>query len=84
MLSQWAPAAQAGLGGGAGANPQALATENPQRAQPRERSYLVESALPPPEQRTEIPISTEFDFETELELQQQNQKSAGQRFRFKH
>ena len=62
-----------------------FAAEPQQRGQPRERSYLVESALPPPDQRADIPLPADFDFETDLELQQQqNQKSAGQRFRFKH
>ena len=84
--SQWAPGGQSSLTGGSplGASP-ALASESQQRGQPRERSYLVESALPPPDQRADIPLPADFDFDSELELQQQqNQKSAGQRFRFKH
>ena len=84
--SQWSPGAQSSLTGGSplGASP-ALASESQQRGQPRERSYLVESALPPPDQRADIPLPADFDFDSELELQQQqNQKSAGQRFRFKH
>ncbi len=82
--SQWAPGAQASLTGGSlGAAP-ALTSESQLRSQPRERSYLVESALPPPEQRADIPLPADFEFDSELEVQQQNQKSAGQRFRFKH
>ena len=84
--SQWAPGAQSSLTGGSplGASP-ALTSEIQQRGQPRERSYLVESALPPPDQRADIPLPADFEFDSELELQQQqNQKSAGQRFRFKH
>jgi hypothetical protein len=84
--SQWAPGAQSSLPAG---NPlaasAALTSESQQRGQPRERSYLVESALPPPDQRADMPLPADFDFDSELELQQQqNQKSAGQRFRFKH
>ena len=82
--SQWAPGAQASLPGSSlGAAP-VLTSESQQRAQPRERSYLVESALPPPEQQAGIPLPSDFDFDTDLELQQQNQKSAGLRFRLKH
>ena len=82
--SQWAPGAQASLPGSSlGAAP-VLTSESQQRAQPRERSYLVESALPPPEQQAGIPLPADFDFDSDLELQQQqNQKSAGLRFRFK-
>ncbi len=82
--SQWAPGAQASLpGSGLGTTP-VLTSESQQRAQPRERSYLVESALPPPEQQVGIPLPSDFDFDSDLELQQQNQKSAGLRFRLKH
>jgi len=85
--SQWAPGVQPGLtGSGHGGGP-ALTSEQQQRAQARERSFLSESALPSPDQRADIPLPADFDFESDLELQQQqqqNQKSAGQRFRFKH
>jgi hypothetical protein len=85
--SQWAPGVQPGLTGSShGAGP-ALTSEQQQRAQARERSFLSESALPSPDQRADIPLPADFDFESDLELQQQqqqNQKSAGQRFRFKH
>ena len=84
--SQWAPGVQANLTGSSGLGASAaIASETQQRGQPRERSYLVESALPPPDQRADIPLPADFDFDSELEVQQQqNQKSAGQRFRFKH
>ncbi len=73
-----------GIGGGGGSLASVpLSSEGQQRPQGRERSYLVESALPAPEQRGDIPLPPDFDFDAELELQQ-NQKSAGQRFRFKH
>ncbi len=97
--SQWSPAGPplggggggigvgggGGIGGGGGSlGSVPLAPESPQRApQARERSYLVESALPPPDQRGDIPLPPDFEFDGDLELQQ-NQKSAGQRFRFKH
>ncbi len=81
--SQWAPGAQASLPGSSLGATAVLTAESQQRS-PRERSYLVESALPPPEQRADIPLPADFEFDSELELQQQNQKSAGQRFRFKH
>ena len=45
---------------------------------------MVESAFPPPEQRTDIPLPADFEFDSELEVQQPNQKTVGQRFRFKH
>lgn len=82
--SQWGPGGPLGGGGGGGVSPLPLGSDSAQRMQPRERSYLVDSALPPPEQRADIPLPPDFDFDSELELQQQNQKSAGQRFRFKH
>ena len=96
--SQWSPAGPplgggggGGIGGGGGnigggggsLGSVPLGHESAQRApQARERSYLVESALPPPEPR-DIPLPPDFEFDSDLELQQ-NQKSAGQRFRFKH
>jgi hypothetical protein len=82
--SQWAPGVQANL---PGANPAAAAVSGPgQQPQPRERSYLVESALPAPDPRADMPLPADFEFDSELEVQQQqnNQKSAGQRFRFRH
>ncbi len=78
--SQWAPVG--GSTGGMGGL-SALTSDSTQRPQVRERSYLVESALPPPSARPDIPLPPDFGFESDLELQQ-NQKSAGQRFRFKH
>jgi len=78
--SQWAPA---GAGAGLGAMP-ALAAEGAARMQSgRERGYIVESALPPPSARGEIPLPPEYEYDSDLEIQQ-NQKPAGQRFRFKH
>jgi len=79
--SQWAPAA-GGSPGGMG-RVTALAPETSQHAPPRERSYLVESALPSPNSRSDIPLPPDFGFDGDLELQQ-NQKSASQRFRLKH
>jgi hypothetical protein len=75
--SQWAPAAHGGLGSVPGLNGD--------RTPPsREgRSYLVESALPPPDARNDIPLPPDFDFDSNLDMQQ-NQKSASQRFGFKH
>ncbi|MGO8951787.1 MAG: NYN domain-containing protein [Rhodomicrobium sp.] len=83
--SQWSPAGPGGLGGGSGGlgGMSALTSEGQQRAPGRERSYLVESALPSPHSRSDIPLPPDFGFDGDLELQQ-NQKSAGQRFRFKH
>ncbi len=77
--SQWA-VGQNGLGGVA----PLTSAEAPLRTPVREtRSYLVESALPPPDTRNGIPLPPEFEFDSDLEMQQ-NQKSAGQRFRLKH
>jgi hypothetical protein len=73
--SQWAPASP-GIGG---ASLQNDANRGPAR---EARSYIVESALPPPEARGEIPLPRDFDFDSNLE--RQNQKSASQRFGFKH
>jgi NYN domain len=76
--SQWAPGAQGNLGG---VSP---LTAEIHRGPVREaRSYLVESALPPPESRNDIPLPADFDFDSNLDMQQ-NQKSASQRFGFKH
>jgi hypothetical protein len=77
--SQWAPAG--GSSGGIG-RVAALAPETSERTPPRERSYLVESARPSPNSRSDIPLPPEFRFDGDLELQQ-NQKSASQRFRLK-
>ena len=82
--SQWAPGVQPSLPTGNAGPAPVLTSENQQRSQPRERSYIVESALPPPEQRTDIPLPADFEFDSELEVQQPNQKTVGQRFRFKH
>jgi hypothetical protein len=77
--SQWAAMGQNSLGGVA-----PLTSETSLRTPVREpRSYLVESALPPPDGRTGIPLPPDFGFDGDIELQQ-NQKSAGQRFRLKH
>jgi NYN domain len=72
-----------GFGGGGSLSALPLGSESQPRAASRERSYLVESALPPPDQRGDIPLPPDFETDPDLELQQ-NQKSAGQRFRFKH
>jgi len=83
--SQWSPSGPGGMGGGTGGlgGVSALASETQQRTPGRERSYLVESALPSPQSRSDIPLPPDFDFDGDMELQQ-NQKSAVQRFRFKH
>ena len=65
--SQWAPA---GAGAGLGAMP-ALAAEGAARMQSgRERGYIVESALPPPSARGEIPLPPEYEYDSDLEIQQ--------------
>lgn len=81
--SQWSPAGPGIGAAGGGVSPLPLTSENQPRPASRERSYLVESALPPPDQRGDIPLPPDFEFNADLELQQ-SQKSAGQRFRFKH
>jgi hypothetical protein len=77
--SQWAAVGQNALGGVA-----PLASEPSLRTPVREsRSHFLESALPPPDQRTGIPLPPDFGFDSDIDLQE-NQKSAGQRFRLKH
>lgn len=76
--SQWSPVAANGLG-------QSSALKGEQRTPlGREgRSFLVESALPSPDSRGEIPLPPDFGFERDHDFEQ-NQKSANQRFGFKH
>jgi hypothetical protein len=76
--SQWAPVNQPNL-----PSPPSGPETPPRNPLGRERSYLVESALPPPDSRSDIPLPPDFGFDRDLEIQQ-NQKSASNRFGFKH
>ncbi len=76
--SQWSPVAPTTLG-----TPALSVESGPRQQIGRERSFLVESALPSPDTRVDIPLPPDFGFERDLDTEQ-NQKSALQRFGFKH
>jgi hypothetical protein len=78
--SQWSAVGQNSLGG---ATP--LAGEATHRGQPsRERSFMVEPALPAPDPRSDIPLPPDFGFESDLDSEQSQKALAAQRFSFKH
>lgn len=46
------------------------------------RGYARDGSLPPPDNRSDIPLPPDFGFDRELESEQQGQKAANQRFSF--
>jgi len=48
-----------------------------------QRSFMVESALPPPDPRGDVSLPGDLGFDRDLDMEQ-NQKSASQRFDLKH
>lgn len=74
--SQWSAVGHGSLGAAG-----SFGGETEHRQPPLARNYGMENALPPPDNRTDIPLPPDFGFDRELEAEQA-QKTANQRFSF--
>ncbi|WKW49637.1 NYN domain-containing protein [Rhodomicrobium lacus] len=78
--SQWSAVGQTTINSSAGQQATPLTPVGVQRPAPNPRSYMADSALPPPDPRSDIPLPPDFGFDRELEPEQ----APKQRFSFKH
>jgi len=83
--SQWSAVGQGAINTGMNTamntQPTPLTPVGAQRPAPNPRSYMADSALPPPDPRGDIPLPPDFGFDRELEPEQAVPK---QRYSFKH
>jgi hypothetical protein len=78
--SQWSAVGQNSLGGAPPLSPEAQQRTQINR---EPRNYMMETALPSPDPRNDIPLPPDFGFDRDLETEQ-SPKAASQRFGFKH
>jgi hypothetical protein len=78
--SQWSAVGQSSLGGASPLSPEAQQRTQINR---EPRNYMMETALPSPDPRSDIPLPPDFGFDRDLETEQ-SPKAASQRFGFKH